>query len=101
MHLFPSMARPHLRRASALLKQHCAEHGTPYTKTNLWQPYGIVIRYSNRVGLADEGDPFDCPAALQLRPRKASPQCDRIRTGLVRRPRRPAPQQRLKLNNVR
>nr|BFF13003.1 hypothetical protein GCM10025699_43060 [Microbacterium flavescens] len=68
-HLFPSMARPHLRRASALVRAHCAENGIPYTETTLWQSYGIVIRYLNRVGLAAGGDPFDCPAATRLRPR--------------------------------
>ncbi|ROS52527.1 acyl-CoA desaturase [Frigoribacterium sp. PhB24] len=68
-HLFPSMARPHLRQASVLVKRHCAEHGIPYTETTLWQSYGIVIRYLNRVGLAAGGDVFDCPAATQLRPR--------------------------------
>jgi hypothetical protein len=67
--LFPSMARPHLRQASVLVKRHCAEHGIPYTETTLWQSYGIVIRYLNRVGLATGGDVFDCPAATQLRPR--------------------------------
>jgi hypothetical protein len=67
--LFPSMARPHLRQAGVLVKRHCAGHGIPYTETTLWQSYGIVIRYLNRVGLATGGDVFDCPAATQLRPR--------------------------------
>jgi fatty acid desaturase len=68
-HLFPNMARPHLRRASVLVKQHCAQHGIPYTETTLLQSWGIVVAYLNRVGLAAGGDPFDCPAASQLRPR--------------------------------
>jgi fatty acid desaturase len=68
-HLFPNMARPHLRRASELVKAHCAEHGIPYTETTLLQSWGIVVAYLNRVGLAAGGDPFDCPAAAQLRPR--------------------------------
>lgn len=40
-----------------------------HTSTTLWQSYGIVVRYLNRVGLAAGGDVFDCPAATQLRPR--------------------------------
>ena len=60
-HLFPSMPRPHLSRAAALVRAHCAEHRLPYTEATLLQSYGIVIRYLNRVGLAAR-DPFDCPA---------------------------------------
>ncbi|MDY0893093.1 acyl-CoA desaturase [Frigoribacterium sp. CFBP9030] len=67
-HLFPSMARPHLRAASRLVKQHCASYDIPYTETTITKSYGIVVRYLNRVGLAAR-DPFDCPAAQQLRPR--------------------------------
>ncbi|KPG84726.1 acyl-CoA desaturase [Frigoribacterium sp. RIT-PI-h] len=67
-HLFPSMARPNLRAASALVKAHCAEHGIPYTETTIGKSYAIVIRYLNRVGLSAR-DPFDCPAAYALRPR--------------------------------
>lgn len=65
-HLFPSMPRPHLRRARELVRQHCAAHGIPYTETGLVRSYGIVIRYLNRVGLAAR-DPFDCPAAHRFR----------------------------------
>ena len=65
-HLFPSMARPHLRRARQLVREHCAVHDIPYTETGLVNSYRIVIRYLNRVGLAAR-DPFDCPAAHQLR----------------------------------
>jgi len=65
-HLFPSMARPHLRRARILVREHCATHGIPYTETGLINSYRIVIQYLNRVGLSAR-DPFDCPAAQQLR----------------------------------
>jgi len=65
-HLFPSMARPHLRRARILVREHCATHDIPYTETGLINSYRIVIQYLNRVGLAAR-DPFDCPAAGQLR----------------------------------
>ena len=36
----------------------------PYTSTGLWQSYGIVLRYINRVGLG-ERDPFACPLVEQ------------------------------------
>ena len=67
-HLFPSMPRPHLRRARVLVQRHCAAEGIPYTEATLVQSYAIVVRYLNRVGLAAR-DPFDCPAAAALRPR--------------------------------
>ncbi len=65
-HLFPSMPRPHLARASQLVKEHCAKHSIPYTETGLVQSYGIVIRYLNRVGLSAR-DPFDCPVTSKYR----------------------------------
>ncbi|MEZ3161751.1 acyl-CoA desaturase [Microbacterium sp. BWT-B31] len=63
-HLFPSMPRPHLRRASGMIAAFCRDHGVTYTETGLWQSYGIVIRYINRVGLG-ERDPFECPMLQQ------------------------------------
>ncbi|MBU6265742.1 MAG: fatty acid desaturase, partial [Actinomycetales bacterium] len=67
-HLFPSMARPHLRKARLIVKQHCATEGVPYTETTLMRSYGIVIGYLNKVGLAAR-DPFDCPEADRMRRR--------------------------------
>jgi fatty acid desaturase len=63
-HLFPSMPRPHLRRAAPIIAEYCRERGVPYTVTGLWQSYGIVLRYINRVGLG-ERDPFVCPLVEQ------------------------------------
>ncbi len=63
-HLFPSMPRPHLRAASKIIAPFCHEQGVSYTETGLWQSYGIVIRYINRVGLG-ERDPFECPLLAQ------------------------------------
>lgn len=65
-HLFPSMARPYLGRASTIVREYCETHNIPYTETSLIKSYGIVIEYLNRVGIAAR-DPFDCPAASQLR----------------------------------
>jgi fatty acid desaturase len=64
-HLFPTMPRPHLHEASALVRRYCSAHRLPYTEATLLQSYGIVIRYLNRVGLAAR-DPFDCPARRTL-----------------------------------
>jgi fatty acid desaturase len=65
-HLFPSMARPNLRRAKALVREHCEQHEVPYTETSLFRSYGIVVRYLNRVGLAAR-DPFTCPMVSAYR----------------------------------
>jgi fatty acid desaturase len=62
-HLFPNMPRPHLRKAQVIAKEYCRTHGIAYTETGLFESYGIVTRYMNRVGLAAGGDPFNCPAA--------------------------------------
>jgi fatty acid desaturase len=59
-HLFPSMARPHLRRVQPLVEAHCAAMGVPYTSTTLWQSYAAVVGYLNTVGLKGR-DPFLCP----------------------------------------
>ena len=50
-HLFPSMARPYLRKVQPLVAAYCAAEGVPYTQTSLWQSYRVVIRYLNSVGL--------------------------------------------------
>ncbi|WP_207457702.1 fatty acid desaturase family protein [Herbiconiux sp. SYSU D00978] len=59
-HLFPSMPRPHLRRAAVIIQDYCRAHGVPYTQVGLFASYLIVVRYVNRVGLG-ERDPFECP----------------------------------------
>jgi fatty acid desaturase len=61
-HLFPSMARPRLAKAARMVKEFCAEKKILYTEAGLFESYGIVIDYLNKVGLAAR-DPFDCPAA--------------------------------------
>lgn len=66
-HLFPNMPRPHLARASAIVREYCAANGVAYTETSLVRSYAIVIEYLNRVGLAAGADPFDCPAATSFR----------------------------------
>ncbi len=67
-HLFPNMPRPHLARARAIVREHCAQLGITYTETELAASYAIVVRYLNRVGLAAR-DPFDCPVSGTYRRR--------------------------------
>jgi len=63
-HLFPSMPRPHLRRAAPIIADYCRNQQVPYTVTGLFESYTIVLRYINRVGLG-ERDPFSCPLITQ------------------------------------
>ena len=65
-HLFPSMARPHLRKIQSLVATYCADEGVSYTQTSLWQSYRTVIGYLNTVGLKGK-DPFLCPLVAQRR----------------------------------
>jgi fatty acid desaturase len=65
-HLFPSMARPHLRKAQPLVAAYCADQQVPYTQTTLWQSYRIITRYLNTVGLRGR-DPFLCPLVAARR----------------------------------
>jgi fatty acid desaturase len=62
-HLFPSMPRPHLRRAQEIVREYCETRNIQYTEVRLTESYRIVIRYLNKVGLSAGGDPFDCPVA--------------------------------------
>jgi fatty acid desaturase len=71
-HLFPSMARPYLRKAQPLVSAYCAAQGVPYTRTTLWQSYRIVIGYLNTVGLRGK-DPFLCPLVAQRRALSSEP----------------------------
>ncbi|MCP3425152.1 acyl-CoA desaturase [Rothia sp. AR01] len=61
-HLFPSMPRPHLRRAQEITRDFCAARGINYHEVTLLQSYAAVVQYLNRVGLGAR-DPFDCPMA--------------------------------------
>ncbi|WP_407665505.1 fatty acid desaturase family protein [Microbacterium galbinum] len=63
-HLFPSMPRPHLRRAAPMIAEYCRAHDVPYTSVGLLTSYAIVVRYINRVGLG-ERDVFTCPLVEQ------------------------------------
>jgi fatty acid desaturase len=65
-HLFPSMARPYLRRAQVIVAAYCADQRVRYTSMTPWQSYRSVISYLNAVGLR-RNDPFLCPLVAQRR----------------------------------
>lgn len=66
-HIFPRMPSANLPRVQPRVKQFCIERGISYTETSLFEAYGIVIRYLNRVGLGHP-DPLQCPIVAQFRP---------------------------------
>lgn len=68
-HLFPSMARPHLKKAHQIVVEYCNEKRIPFVETGLFQSYGIIIKHLNKVGLSNNSDPFVCPMIATLRPR--------------------------------
>jgi fatty acid desaturase len=49
-HLFPSMPRPNLRRAQALVTAFCASRGVPYTRTSLLRSYGDALGHLAAMG---------------------------------------------------
>lgn len=66
-HLFPRMPSVNLRQARDIVLEFCADHQISYTETGLFQSYGIITRYLNRVGLG-QSDPFECPILATYRP---------------------------------
>jgi len=65
-HIFPRMASANLKQARPLVQAFCAERDIPYTETGLFESYGIITAYLNRVGLG-EANPMDCPIVAQYR----------------------------------
>ncbi|BCB81750.1 acyl-CoA desaturase [Phytohabitans flavus] len=51
-HLFPSMARPNLRKAQPIVEAYCAEQGIAYEATGLIDSYSQALRH-----LHDAGNP--------------------------------------------
>ena len=66
-HLFPSMARPHLRQTRKFVREVCAREGIPYTETSLRTAYVIVLTYLREIGLYSGLATFDCPMVGQYR----------------------------------
>ncbi|MFG2736497.1 acyl-CoA desaturase [Streptomyces carpaticus] len=49
-HLFPSMARPHLRLVRPLVRHYCREAGVKYTETGLLDSYRQALTHMHAVG---------------------------------------------------
>ncbi|WP_369372693.1 fatty acid desaturase [Promicromonospora sp. Populi] len=65
-HVFPRMPSVNLVQVRPIVQQFCAERDIPYTETGLFESYGIIVSYLNRVGLG-YADPMDCPIAARYR----------------------------------
>jgi len=68
-HLFPSMARPYLRKAHELVLDYCEKHDITLVEMNFLASYKVIISHLNNVGLSSNSDPFVCPMVASLRPR--------------------------------
>ena len=55
-HLFPSMPRPHLRKARRLVRAHCASLGLPYVEASLLRSMATAVVHLHRVGRSDEAE---------------------------------------------
>lgn len=63
-HLFPSMPRPHLKRAQQITEEFCNKNGIKYIEVNLIEAYRSVVKYLDDVGMSRKtADPFTCPMA--------------------------------------
>ncbi|MEU4743242.1 acyl-CoA desaturase [Actinosynnema sp. NPDC023658] len=62
-HLFPSMPRPHLRRAQALVRDFCDRHSVSYAECGLFTSYGHVLKYLHEAGAELRGPGKLAPAA--------------------------------------
>jgi fatty acid desaturase len=49
-HLFPSMPRPNLRHAQALVREFCERRGIPYAQCGPITSYAEVLRHLHRTG---------------------------------------------------
>ncbi|MGC5629600.1 fatty acid desaturase family protein [Georgenia sp. Z1344] len=65
-HLFPSMARPNLRKVAPMVREHCRAIGVRYTETTLFQSYKAVTAHVHKVGRGG-ADIWACPLAGQMR----------------------------------
>jgi fatty acid desaturase len=64
-HLFPSMPRPHLRKANEIVREYCELKKIEYTETSYGRAQVIVVDYLNRVGLVAGKNAFECPSAMR------------------------------------
>ena len=68
-HLFPSMARPFLRKAHAIVSDFCRQNDITMVEMGLAKSYIVIMKHLNKVGLSNNSDPFVCPMVAELRPR--------------------------------
>ena len=68
-HLFPSMARPNLKKAHQIVSEYCRENDITLVEMNLISSYIVIMKHLNQVGLSSNADPFVCPMVAELRPR--------------------------------
>jgi fatty acid desaturase len=68
-HLFPSMARPNLRKAHEIVAEYCRKNDITLVEMNLLASYKVIMQHLNKVGLSNNSDPFVCPMVAELRPR--------------------------------
>ena len=68
-HLFPSMARPYLRKTHAIVAEYCRQNDVTLVEMNLLSSYKVIMQHLNKVGLSNNVDPFVCPMVAELRPR--------------------------------
>ena len=68
-HLFPSMARPNLRKTHEIVVEYCRKHEVTLVEMNLLASYVAIMKHLNKVGLSNNADPFVCPMVAELRPR--------------------------------
>jgi len=68
-HLFPSMARPYLRKTHKIVSEYCRQNDVTLVEMNLLSSYKVIMQHLNKVGLSNNVDPFVCPMVAELRPR--------------------------------
>jgi fatty acid desaturase len=49
-HLFPSMPRPNLRHAQAVVRRFCEDHGVSYAESSVLVSYSTALRHLHTVG---------------------------------------------------
>ena len=68
-HLFPSMARPYLRKTHQIVSEYCRQNDVTLVEMNLLASYKTIMQHLNKLGLSNNVDPFVCPMVAELRPR--------------------------------
>ncbi|QFZ17139.1 fatty acid desaturase family protein [Saccharothrix syringae] len=61
-HLFPSMPRPHLRRAQVLVRDFCLRNSVSYAECGLFTSYGYVLKHLHEAGAELRGTGKLAPA---------------------------------------